>query len=632
MRKKIAFISDHASPFATMGGTDTGGQNVYVAETAQKLAALGYEVDIFTRREHPKFPLEEDFATGVRVINISAGPSCKIPKENLFQFMDEFTDNTLKYIRDTNQTYELIHAHFWMSGMVAMDLKKTLNIPFVITFHALGYIRKLHQKTEDKFPGERVDIEKEIIKSADSIIAECPQDRYDLIRYYDAEKSRIELIPCGFSARHFWPIDKKTAKEKIGLSSKNRVVLQLGRMVPRKGIDNVISAFAIIAPTDPLLRLVIVGGDLNDNAALTERNRLQSIAQEHGIESQVTFTGSKAREDLKYYYSAADVFVSTPWYEPFGITPLESMACGTPVIGSNVGGIKFTVKHKETGLLVEPKNPKDLAEKLKFILDNDIIRHKMSQNGMYRAQKHFTWENVSFSLSNLYARVISEHTSSSGVLTQMALRHYQDVIHTFQRASNNVVPQIIAATEIIIDALKNDKKILVCGNGGSAAESQHFVAELIGRFKIANRKALPAISLNADTSVITAWANDSSFENIFARQIEALGKEGDILFCLSTSGQSGNLLAAIEKAKEKGLVCINLLGKDGGEAAKLTPHNIIIPSEDTARIQELHLNSIHVICEGIEIVMFETPPQNQDAGKNKESKPLKLHKIWKVAK
>lgn len=633
MKKKIAFISDHASPLASLGGTDSGGQNVYVAETAKKIASLGYEIDIFTRKENPKSALEEDFAPGVKVIHISAGPTCKVPKESLLEYMDEFTENVIRYLESKDVYYQIIHAHFWMSGLVAMQIKKRLKIPFVITFHALGYIRKLHQKEADKFPEVRIDIEKEIVAHADYIIAECPQDRSDLIKHYSAEDPRIEIIPCGFNTEHFRPIAKNIAKEKIGLSSAHQVILQLGRMVPRKGVDNVVKAFAKIAPDDPLMRLVIVGGDPDDNAAVSEISSLSALADELGISDQVIFSGNQQREVLKYYYSAADIFVSTPWYEPFGITPLESMACGTPVIGSNVGGIKYTVKNAETGFLIEPKDPDSLAEKLNFLLRNEKIRHQMSRNGLYRVHKYFTWESVSLSLSNLYNSVLKKQPFSNGHLATAISSSYREAISTFQRSSKELIPQILSIVEIMTKALSQGNKILVCGNGGSAAESQHFVAELIGRFEIPERKALPAISLNADTSVITAWANDFNYDEVFSRQIEALGNEGDVLFCLSTSGQSENIVKAIEKAQSLQMVCVNLLGKDGGKAARATPHNIIIPSYDTARIQELHLNTIHVLCKAIETILFNEKPEEEPSDLGIiQMNNLKYRKSWQSEK
>ncbi|MDB5013567.1 MAG: glycosyl transferase group 1, partial [Daejeonella sp.] len=335
MKNKIAFISEHASPLAILGGVDSGGQNVYVAELAKHLVKRGYEIDIFTRLENSKEAMIINWEPGIRVIHVEAGPKAVIPKEELMDFMPDFTQRMLSFIKHHNLHYELVHANFWMSGMVACQLKIMLNIPFVITFHALGSVRKMYQKEVDKFPEIRTTIEKEIVKYADQVIAECPQDRLDLINHYQAPEDKITIIPCGFSKKEFYPVNKNYARKLLNLDPDENIILQLGRMVPRKGIDNVISALARIDQRKKPTRLVVVGGDgenMYPNRS-AELKRLEMIADKEEVDLLVDFAGRKERDLLKYYYSAADIFITTPWYEPFGITPLEAMACGTPVIG-----------------------------------------------------------------------------------------------------------------------------------------------------------------------------------------------------------------------------------------------------------------------------------------------------------
>src|SRR5690606_24817230 len=227
MKKRIAFISEHASPLAVLGGVDSGGQNVYVAELAKYLAARGYTIDIFTRWDDSELPQVVNWMPGVRVVHMKAGPVRFVAKEELLGFMPQFTKSMLTYIREENIHYQLIHANFFMSGMVAADLKKRLHIPFVITFHALGHVRRIHQKEQDKFPKERLLIEKTIAAEADQIIAECPQDREDLIRHYDASPEKITIIPCGFSPAEFYPINQKLARTIVGLPLEERIILQL---------------------------------------------------------------------------------------------------------------------------------------------------------------------------------------------------------------------------------------------------------------------------------------------------------------------------------------------------------------------------------------------------------------------
>jgi D-inositol-3-phosphate glycosyltransferase len=413
MKNRIAVISEHASPLATLGGVDAGGQNVYVAELAKSLSLAGYDLDIFTRWEDPALPHVVKWMPGIRIIHLAAGPKEVIAKESLLPFMDEFRESMLTYIRRNKIVYDLIHANFWMSGLVASQLKEILGIPFVITFHALGHVRRIHQGDNDKFPPERISIEQDIIKKADRIIAECPQDKEDLVHYYNAPTFKLDTIPCGFSSKEFYPIDKPLARKLLQLPPHDFLILQVGRMVPRKGVDNVIKGMANLKRPD--IHLLIVGGDFDEKDALSnsEIKRLNALAQELGIGSMISFAGHKNRDLLKFYYSAADVFVTTPWYEPFGMTPLEAMACGTPVIGSKVGGIKYSVIHGATGLLVPPNDPEALAGSIDQLISDKQLLAQMSRNSLKRVNQEFSWAHIARQADRLYQNVIlsSRHTS-----------------------------------------------------------------------------------------------------------------------------------------------------------------------------------------------------------------------------
>jgi len=240
--KSIAFISDHASPLADLGGVDTGGQNVYVAQLCRFLANQGYRIDLYTRWENEAQAQVVDWLPNVRIIHVKAGPMQIMPKEELLPFMAEFRENMLAFIGRERLNYELIHAHFFMSALVAAEIKQRLGIPFTITFHALGYIRQLHQGSNDRFPPERTAIEKEVALQADQVVAECPQDRDDLINHYNVAPGKISIIPCGFSEQEFYPVKKSEARKKLALQPDESILLQLGRMVPRKGVDNVVKA------------------------------------------------------------------------------------------------------------------------------------------------------------------------------------------------------------------------------------------------------------------------------------------------------------------------------------------------------------------------------------------------------
>jgi D-inositol-3-phosphate glycosyltransferase len=607
MTKRIGLISEHATPLGIFGGIDSGGQNVYVGQLAKQLAAIGYAVDVFTRCD-ADLPQIVDWQQGVRVIHVPAGEPICLPKEALLPHMSEFTEFMLDWCQ--RESYDLIHANFWMSGLVAAEIKRHLQIPFVITFHALGRVRRQYQGDADQFPDQRFAIEERILREADAIIAECPQDREDMLRLYDADPSRIQIIPCGFDAAEFWPINKEQARLTLGLPADQPLILQLGRMVPRKGIDNVIRGFAQLRKQYHVgAHLLIVGGEsaLPDPILTPEIGRLKTIAVELGVAEQVTFVGRKGREILKYYYSAADVFVTTPWYEPFGITPLEAMACGTPVIGADVGGIKFSVKAGETGYLVPPQQPQRLAERLDELFQQPQLLRLLGQQAIRRAQEHFTWQKVTSTVAALYEDVLRHRTIPQQAAQQAAQqaqtvidRGFAALLQVIQQSQQQLSPAIQAAAEAISTCFLRGGKLLICGNGGSAADAQHFAAELVGRFCCPYRAGLPAMALTADSAFLTAWANDVGYEDVFARQVQTFAQPQDLLFGISTSGCSKNVIAAFAAARQLNLTSVALIGAEGGRLKSEADLAILVPATETQRIQEVQMLVIHLLCELIE--------------------------------
>ena len=408
MNRSIALISEHASPLAAVGGIDAGGQNIYVAQVARELGRLGYDVDVFTRRDNERLPEVVDYAPGVRVIHVPAGPAAYVRKEELLPYMGAFCDYVCDFA-GRGGGYALSHANFFMSGLASLRLKECLSVPYVVTFHALGRVRRLHQRGADQFPEERMAIEEQTIAHADGIVAECPQDHRDLTTLYSADERRIAVIPCGFDRGEFWPITKQFARRALGFSTQERMLVNVGRLAPRKGLDNLIRGLGRLVHQHRMTaKLVLVGGnsDLPDPGLTPEMARLQAIAAEEGVGNQVLFTGRRSREFLKLYYSAADLFCTTPWYEPFGITPLEAMACGTPVIGADVGGIRFSVADGVTGFLVPPNDPDALAARAAELLSDPACMREMGRAGIQRVQAQFTWPKVARAISGLYERVL----------------------------------------------------------------------------------------------------------------------------------------------------------------------------------------------------------------------------------
>jgi D-inositol-3-phosphate glycosyltransferase len=410
---KIALVSEHASPLAAPGSIDCGGQNVYVAHLANQLAQLGYLVDIFTRRDSPSQKPLVMWRPNIRVIHVPVGPAHYVPKEKIMPYMEAFARFVTRFVRRQKTWYDVLHANFFMSGMVAQHVKKALGIPYVMTFHALGRVRRIYQGITDAFPNSRIAIEESLMNDADRIIAECPQDQQDMELLYGAMPSRIDIVPCGFDPEELWPVPH-IARQQIGLDRNKFVVLQLGRIVPRKGIDNVIESIAVLRDSFGIeAQLLVVGGDTADPnlSSSVELARLKELSARLKLKQQVFFTGQKPRSELRYYYSAADVFVTTPWYEPFGITPVEAMACATPVIGAAVGGIKSTVVDGHTGYLVPPKDPHAVAEKLALLHNDYAFARRMGAEGMRRAHERYTWRSVAERVAAVYEEA-AENTSS----------------------------------------------------------------------------------------------------------------------------------------------------------------------------------------------------------------------------
>lgn len=598
---KIAMISEHASPLAAAGGPDSGGQNVYVAELARQLAAAGHEVDIFTRRDAKHLPEIECWRPGVRVIHVPAGPARAIRKEALLPYMEEFADFMLPMVRRAR--YDVLHANFWMSGMVARRMKTETGVPFVITFHALGRVRRIHQGAADGFPAARAAIEDEIVAAADRIIAECPQDEADLRELYSADRDRITVVPCGVDTEELRPISRDIAREALGVGTGEKVILSLGRLVPRKGVDTVIGAVQRLRQGHDIDATLLVAGGEPAGMTDAEAERLFRLACELGVDDRVRFCGPQQRAMLSTYYSAADAFVTMPWYEPFGITPLEAMACGTPVVGSDVGGVKFSVQEGLTGYLVPPKDPEALAVRLACLLRNPQLAQRMGLAGRERAGSRFTWAAIAGEIASVYETVVSEGSRarrSAAVQTSLVRGAFDDAIDTMRATRDELAPAIVETAHAIAATFARGGKVLVCGNGGSAADAQHFATELVGRFKIAGRRGLPVIALTADSAVLTAWSNDEGYDSVFARQVQALGSAGDMLLGISTSGRSPNVIQAFAMAEQMGIERVALTGCGGGELAAMACRMLAAPSADTQHIQEAHGVVIHVLCELVE--------------------------------
>lgn len=407
-KPRIAMISEHASPIAVPGSTDAGGQNVYVDQVSRGLARLGYPIDVYTRADDPTLAMVRAHGDGVRVISVAAGPVAPIPKDEIWPYIGEFLTSTTHLTRE-HGPYALIHTNFWMSGWVGARLRDQLRVPMVAIFHALGAVKRRHQGEADSSPSERYDVERLVLGAADRVIAQCPDEVAELVASYDADRSRVRVVPSGVDVGRFYPVPKADARRELGLPDDERLVVYVGRVLPRKDVENLIRAVARLHERLRVrFRLIVVGGE-TESADLNrepEMRRLLGIADLLGVRSLVTFVGRRPSDRLRTYYGAADVFASTPWYEPYGLTPLEAMACATPVVCSAVGGITFTVADGVTGFLVPPRDPDQLADRLALMLTDDDLRGRMARAARRRVEERFTWTTVSARTAAVYQELL----------------------------------------------------------------------------------------------------------------------------------------------------------------------------------------------------------------------------------
>jgi glycosyltransferase involved in cell wall biosynthesis len=394
---RVAFLSEHASPVALLGSQDAGGQNVYVDEVSRNLASRGWHVDVFTRRTTADDPEVVNWSPGVRIVNIDFGPPGPLLKDDMWPHMPAFRDRVLGWIRRHDARYDALHGNFWMSGWVAAELGTSLGVSVAQIFHATGITKRRNQGDADSSPFSRVAVEREVVQRVDRIIVQCPAEHEEMIDEYAAAPDKLVVIPSAVNIDRYRPVPQREARHRIGIEQDGLVIAYVGRMLPRKDPRNIARALALLVHQHGVnARLLLVGGESVDPDPRTtpEIGVLQQIGRELNVLDHMIFTGKRQPDQLRDYYSAADVAVTTPWYEPFGLTPLEAMACGRPVIGSAVGGITYTVADGETGLLVPPRNPEALAEALCTLLADPDRRTRMGIAARERVERDFTWGKV----------------------------------------------------------------------------------------------------------------------------------------------------------------------------------------------------------------------------------------------
>ena len=411
--RRIAMLSVHTCPLAMLGGKKTGGMNVYVRDFSRELGCQGIQVDVFTRSQDDCQPfIRHDLGYGGRVIHIPAGPERPIPLADNAKYLDEFVQGVLDFAAAENAHYDIIHSHYWLSGLVAERLREAWGgTPIVQMFHTLGHMKnQIASSDSERAPQERIAGEYRVMQIADQLIAATPAEEEQLINLYEADPTKISIIPPGVDLNRFQPIDKKTAKRRVGIPCGDANILFAGRIEPLKGVDTMLRAMALLQQRCPAAVenccMAIVGGDPWADDLDDEMARLQQLRNDLDIHDLVVFLGAKDQEILPNYYAAAEMVVMPSHYESFGMVALEAMAMGTPVIASEVGGLAHLVQDGQTGFHVPSRDPEALADRIFTLLSNPHCREYLGNNAREYAKK-YSWTNIVERMMQEYEQVLA---------------------------------------------------------------------------------------------------------------------------------------------------------------------------------------------------------------------------------
>ena len=382
--------------------------NVYVRELARELGRMGLGVDVFTRSQDPTIRRVVPLGEGARVIHVAAGPQAPMAREAIHDHLDEFVDGVEAWRSQAGVDYDLVHAHYWLSGVVGLTLRERWGVPMLQMFHTLGRFKNgAARRLADLEPSVRLDEEQRIVRHADGIVAASVVERRALVGDYGAEAGRTTVIPCGVDTALFHPGDRETARARIGAPDAP-LVLYVGRIAPIKGLETLLDAVAHVRARGTALRLLIVGGEADEPTDGHEAE-IRQRADRLGLRDTVRFVGAQSQDLLRHYYVAADVTVLPSYYESFGMVALEAMACGSPVIGSRVGGLATTVRDGVTGFLVPDGDATALAERLESVVGDPDLRFRLGREGVQWAARH-RWPCVGEAICREYARLEARAT------------------------------------------------------------------------------------------------------------------------------------------------------------------------------------------------------------------------------
>jgi D-inositol-3-phosphate glycosyltransferase len=400
---RVAMVSVHTCPLAALGGKETGGMNVYVRELSRALGRMGLEVDVFTRSQNPAIPRVVDLGEGARVIHVAAGPEAPLSRPLIHRHLEEFQEGIEAWRIARGLDYDLVHAHYWLSGVVGLALRERWAVPVVQMFHTLARLKNEAARTaEEREPELRVAEEARIVGLADRIVAASPVEQEYLARHYGVDRRRIAVIPCGVDTELFRPGPQAEARATLGLAP-GPVLLYVGRIAPVKGLDTLLDAVARLRDHGRALQLLIVGGDSDEPLDGHEAELRRRVGQLR-LGGHVRFVGARTQPVLRTYYVAADITVLPSYYESFGMVALEAMACASPVIASRVGGLATTVRDGVTGYLVADGDADALAARIDSLLGDADLCWRLGHEGVRWAVQH-RWPCVAEAICRDYARL-----------------------------------------------------------------------------------------------------------------------------------------------------------------------------------------------------------------------------------
>ena len=407
-KNRIALISVSGDPAAEIGQEEAGGQNVYVRQVGLALAQQGWLVDMFTRRISPNQDAVVQHTRNCRTIRLTAGPAKFIGRDEVFAYLPEFVKQVQAFQQQEQIQYSLVHTNYWLSSWVGMELKKHQPIKQVHTYHSLGAVKYGAVTDIPAIASTRLVVEKTCLETVDRVVATSPQEE-EHMRKLVSSKGAVEMIPCGTDIQRLGAISRLAARQQIGISAEAKVVLYVGRFDRRKGIDSLVKAIAQSKwRGNPDLKLIIGGGFRPGQSDGIECDRIKGIVKELNLDACTTFSGRLTEAELPIYYAAANVCVVPSHYEPFGLVAIEAMACRTPVVASNVGGLQFTVVPEVTGLLVPPQDDTAFAQAIDRILSNPAWGEQLGQMGRQRVEIALSWDSVASRLTCLYNRLLSQ--------------------------------------------------------------------------------------------------------------------------------------------------------------------------------------------------------------------------------